>query len=186
LRESSESPEKTRNRSQFLFQLFARFEAASGKKIDSEGTTRREALVNELHLCRYSEREAEIAEQWILKGDPVRYGSLTLADFFPWKNLKPEQLASIGYDISPVIKSAERAAEQKGYDAGYSEARRTIQPMKQSGPILTPLSDSERMEFEVLKGKVPDLEELNQRLTEKLRKIESNKRRKPMEAFNHG
>ena len=179
----SETPEKYRNRVQFIMQIFARFEAASGKRIDQDESTRKKSLINELSLRLYSEAEATAAQEWILRGDPVRYGSLTLADFYP----SPQQLLLVSYDLGAELARAERAGVDKGYQMGYSEAQNTIQPrQKQGQPILTPLSDSERMEFEVLKGKVPDLEELNQRLTEKLRKIESNKRRKPMEAFNHG
>lgn len=172
-------------------QLFARFESASGKMIDEPerkdpatgrtipGTARKEALINELNLCGYSEHEARLAEKWILYGDPVRFGSITLADFFPWKNLKKEQLEAIGFDVMGEIKKAERAAENKGYEMGYSDARNQIQPKeKNDKPILIPLTDAERIDYERLKGKVEGLEESLANLHEQNRKREKYERNK--------
>jgi hypothetical protein len=153
LQSVSESTEATKARSAFIFQLFARFEAASGKKIDAEGTTRREALVNELHPRGYTEREAKVAQEWILRGNPVRYGSLTLADFYPGAS----ELAQVGVNLEQELRKAERRGEQigldKGYSMGYSEAKAAIKPSPDKDkPILIPLSDSERMDYERLKG----------------------------------
>lgn len=160
-------------------QLFARFEAASGKRIDEEGkTTRKDALINELMLRRYSEREAQIAQEWILLGKPVRFGSLTLADFYP----SPEDLASVGYGIEAIVASAERRAESKGYAMGYADAREKVQPrQKSTEPVLIPLADAERMDYERLKGKCEALEESSDALHRKI--LDMERKRRPQRAF---
>jgi hypothetical protein len=117
----SETPERTKARGRFIMQIFARFEAASGKRIDADGSkTRKLALVNELNLRQYGQHQAEVAQEWILRGDPVRFGSLTLADFFP----SEVQLAKIRYDINEMLARADARGYRRGYSVGVVDGER--------------------------------------------------------------
>lgn len=144
--------------------------------MDAPGSsTRKQALINELALRLYSQREAETAQEWILKGGPSKYGSLVLADFYP----TPAQLAEVNFDLEATIKRAERLAQDKGYDMGYMDARNQLQPKEKSDkPILIPLTDAERMDYERLKGKIEGLEESLANLHEQNRKRDKQERKK--------
>jgi hypothetical protein len=149
--------------------IFARFEAASGKRIDEDGSkTRKLALVNELNLRQYGQRQAEVAQEWILRGDPVRYGSLTLADFFP----SEEQLAKIRYDINGLLARADAQGYRRGYSAGVIDGERAERERHAEPPKPTP---EELFELQTLRGKVEALERDNARLQvaeRRLRRLE--------------
>ena len=93
----------------------------------------------------------EAAEKWILRGNPVRYGSLTLADFFP----TPAQLSEVGYDITPIISKAERLAKARGYAEGF-KAGEDFEAKRHEPPKA--LSQSDFAELEYLRGKCEVLE----------------------------
>jgi len=174
----SEPIHRTKARAEFLMQLFARFEAASGKAIDTdEAPTRKRTLINELMLRRYGQREAEAAQEYILKGPPVRYGSLTLADFYPNR----EQLESVGFDYAGEIGKAERRARATGYDQGYHAAQRKADEERRAeleSRARDVLSSDERAELEYLRGLTSALSEEMDRYradeikAERLRRIE--------------
>lgn len=99
---------KTRKRAAAVAALIARFELLSGVTIEPE---RKKALMYELELRRIKKAELDIAETWIIESQ-TRYGSLTLADFYPTH----DQLERLGRSVARII-----AME---YDKGYMDGRR--------------------------------------------------------------
>jgi hypothetical protein len=93
-----------------------KWEAACGVKFDNARFT---FMLAELDRREYSRAQAKIAEEWILRGGPVRFGTLTLADFFPTS----EQLASIGYDATAEHRREYERGFQSGKAAGITEER---------------------------------------------------------------
>lgn len=176
----SETPERTKARGLFLMQIFARFEAASGKRIDEDGSkTRKLALVNELNLRQYGQHQAEVAQEWILRGDPVRYGSLTLADFFPTE----EQLAKIRYDINGLLARADAQGYRRGYSAGMIDGEHAERERHAEPPKPTP---AELLELQTMRGKVEALERDNERLRAVERRLRRLERMLPRAtAANH-
>lgn len=171
----------------FLMQTMARFEAAAGRPIDTEYLpTRKDALINELMLRHYGEREAKLAQEWILRGGPARFGSLTLADFYP----TAEQLASVGVTVADEIAKAERRGYGIGYDAGWHAAEREIEKRKseESSPLSNVLDENERVELLYLRG----LTEALRHEFDKWRRDDakaarvSEIKRKMSDKFNHG
>ncbi len=153
--------------------IFARFEAASGKRIDADGSnTRKLALINELNLRQYGERQAEVAQEWILRGDPVRYGSLTLADFFP----SEEQLTKIRYDINGLLARADAQGYRRGYSAGMVDGERAERERYAEPPKPT---SAELFELQTLRGKVEALEHDNERLRKAERRLRRLERMLP-------
>lgn len=53
----------------------------------------------------------ELAQEWILRGNPVRFGSLTLADFFPTE----ADLQSIGLHVGVLLKREYERGVRDGY-----------------------------------------------------------------------
>lgn len=90
--------------------------AASGAKLDAE---RIAAIAIELDREGYTSAQARMAETWILKGAPARFGNLTLPDFFPTS----EQLASVGYDATAEHRREYERGFQSGKAAGITEER---------------------------------------------------------------
>lgn len=152
--------------------------------IDEPGEMiRKKALINELNLRRYSEKEALIAQEWILRGGPARYGKLTLADFYP----DSDQLGKIDLDRDhekekrEAKEKGESEGYRKGYDVGYVQGRKEVAGDK-AGPMFKPLSDEERIDYERLKG----MEEEVVRLEEQRRQQEAkDAKRKRRERFTN-
>jgi hypothetical protein len=111
------SIEKTKLRHEYVSKLFSEFTAASGIIIDVE---RAKMLLQLLHEREFSGEQYTIARQWILQGNPCRYGTLVLADFFPTE----EQIESLGLDIQARIDKAYTRGENAGYKIGYDTASR--------------------------------------------------------------
>lgn len=175
----------TAARHDFLKQLFARYIAASGKQIDdSDNPTRMAALETELHLRRYGEREARIAQEWILRGNPARYGSLTLADFYPTS----EQLASVGVSVADEIAKAERLAEGRGYDNGWHSHERYIAAEEKAIAPKKILEEDERIELVYLRGLTEALRDEFDKWKKDANKVARVKeiKRKISEQFNYG
>lgn len=86
--------------------------AASGAQIDE----RRILLIGfELDRDEYSHSQAQLAERWILRGAPARYGKLTLADFYP----TAKELTELGIETGDIL----RAEYERGYAIGYQTGR---------------------------------------------------------------
>lgn len=63
-------------------------------------------MTNELQLAEVHQGDMEKARLWILRGDPSKYGKITLHDFFPY----PEELEKVGIfpeSIYPEFKRGE-------------------------------------------------------------------------------
>lgn len=109
---------------------------------------RRDALIAELHLAQYSERQAKAAEKWIMR-ERTKYGALTLADFFP----SDKDLALIEFDLQAEIEKAEKRGYRRGYEKGRLEIER------ESWNDAAPLTSDERIELEYLRGLLTALRE---------------------------
>lgn len=104
------------HRRAWLVATLNKWEAACGVKFDNARFT---FMLAELDRREYSRAQAKIAEEWILRGGPVRFGTLTLADFFPTS----EQLASVGYDATAEHRREYERGFQSGKAAGITEER---------------------------------------------------------------
>ena len=69
-------------------------------------------------MIGYTHAQALAAEAWIIKGNPMRYGQLSFADFFPSR----EQLAEVSHDISVELRNEYARGYGAGFVAGQVEA----------------------------------------------------------------
>lgn len=115
----SDSKRKTRARHDWLERIVARWEVASGVAVP---TDRLIMLAKELDDRNYQEAIARVAEEWILRGDSIKYGRLTLASFYPTE----EQIASLGLNIDRILARARAEGYADGFAAGKLAANDSI------------------------------------------------------------
>lgn len=102
-----------------------KWEAFTGNTFGDE---RLAVIARELDAENYPEQMARIAERWILKGGPCKYGILRMSDFYP----TPEQLETIGETIVRDLEREYRrgyadgksAGWHMGYDAKFNEVKK--------------------------------------------------------------
>lgn len=109
---SLDSTVASKNRREWLLSIIERWESNAGVDISDKQI---KGLARELDKRQYSERCARVAEDWILRGDSIKYGRITIRDFYPTL----QQLETIGAQFDGIIR-AERAA---GHRDGYQEGR---------------------------------------------------------------
>jgi hypothetical protein len=115
----SDSKKKTRARHDWLERIVARWEAASGITIPTERLVQ---IARELDDRNYPETIARLAEEWILRGDSVKYGRLTLTSFFPTE----EQLASLDLHIDRILARERAVGQAEGFATGRIAAQDEI------------------------------------------------------------
>lgn len=113
--EKPEPPERTAARSVFALRIMARYENASGTRIDP---ARKDAIVTELQIARAPHAQLVLAERFIL-AVRARYGTLTLPDFNPTR----DDLEQIGESVSDLIAAARRDEYARGYSIGREAGR---------------------------------------------------------------
>jgi len=108
----SDSRKRIKARHEWLNDIISRWETASGVMIPNERVA---LLAKELDDRNYPETIARVAEEWILRGDSVKYGRLSLTAFYP----TGEQLESLGIGIDRTL-ARERA---EGFADGFTTGR---------------------------------------------------------------
>lgn len=110
--ESADSHRARTAREEWFNSIIERWQINAGKVLSEEQYN---GLVEELHRRHYSSAMAKLAEEWILRGDSIKYGRITINTFFP----TAEQLDTLGLHLDAVM-ARERAA---GYADGRSAGR---------------------------------------------------------------
>ena len=109
------STERMRRRREWVTEVLSAWEMASGAQFDVK---RIPLFVSELDLGGFTYAQGLAARAWILRGRPARFGQVTLADFFPTR----EMLDEIGYDprtADQVKKAHDDAVRSAGYAQGF-------------------------------------------------------------------
>lgn len=108
----SDSKKRIKARHEWLNDIVNRWETASGVSVPNERVVR---LAKELDDRNYPETIARLAEEWILRGESIKYGRLHLAAFYPTL----EQIESLGGSIDRIL-ARERA---EGMAQGFAEGK---------------------------------------------------------------
>lgn len=162
----SDSKKKIKARHEWLNDIISRWETASGVMITND---RIALLAKELDDRNYPQTIARLAEEWILRGDSIKYGRLTLAAFYP----TVEQLESLNLNIDRDL-ARERAA---GFADGYAAGRISAQDdMAQNIAYIELLSLTKRIRryahrMAALRQREREQDEKQRRLVEKQRQL---------------